>query len=588
MQKTNIFSLAVLFLFCFAQSGHSQNNPIVFSSDRSGNYEIYTMGADGTNLTKITNHSGTDRRPVLTPDGKNIIFASNRDGDFEIYSISTNGTNLHQLTNNTAYDDDPAISLQGKLIAFDTYQGGDWEIYIMNSDGTNQHNITKNTVSDTFPSWSPDGKYLVYHTQLISGNWEIFKRQADGSAPLNLTNHSSRDFFPSISPDGKHVVFWSDRSGSYQIYQMSPDGGGLTQITTTAPQPDLMSKVAWSPDSKTILFPQSHDIYSMRLDGTGLINITRAAGVDSHPDWTSNDFHWTLFKAAIGGVPPTRSIVKTKNRLIADFGENGAVRAMMLASDKGYSLSQIVAAVHGGQLAANGDITGQNPAFAPFNLYIDDMATNDAGSFISTSGNEPMAARAQQRISVAIDRANQAANALHQPNLLSVNIILGLNGAGYTVEQITEALFFDYHIAKICNPGKCFGFLLIDPSTGKIIAPAGVKGYFWRNDWDGRPTGQTYNCVNGRIISADLVCNGHNNCGDGSDETEEKCGSEASCCILTGGCPSERSHTCGEFCCCCPDGQVCDRDNPANGCINSTSIQQYVPGKDFLFPDKLK
>jgi Tol biopolymer transport system component len=40
---------------------------IVFSSDRDGNSEIYTIGSDGKNFTRLTNHTGTDWRPVWQP-----------------------------------------------------------------------------------------------------------------------------------------------------------------------------------------------------------------------------------------------------------------------------------------------------------------------------------------------------------------------------------------------------------------------------------------------------------------------------------------------------------------------------------------
>ena len=44
---------------------------------------------------------------MLSPERRLIAFASNRDGDFEIFSMRANGKNPTQLTHNTATDSIP-------------------------------------------------------------------------------------------------------------------------------------------------------------------------------------------------------------------------------------------------------------------------------------------------------------------------------------------------------------------------------------------------------------------------------------------------------------------------------------------------
>lgn len=79
----------------------------------------------------------------------------------------------------------------------------------------------------------------------------------------------------------------------------------------------------------------------------------------------------------------------------------------------------------------------------------------------------------------------------------------------------------------------------------------------------------TFTCANGKIICANLVCNSTDNCGDNSDERSNICSTESSCCQSTNGCPGETGTSCAETCCCCPMNMICDRRNPANGCIRS-------------------
>src|SRR5689334_24769738 len=62
--------------------------------------------------------------PVVSPDGTRIVFTSLRDGNFEIYTMSTDGSNVTRLTSTTAVDIGPAWSPDGSRIAFSTNRDG--------------------------------------------------------------------------------------------------------------------------------------------------------------------------------------------------------------------------------------------------------------------------------------------------------------------------------------------------------------------------------------------------------------------------------------------------------------------------------
>ncbi|MEO6221001.1 MAG: hypothetical protein ABIO81_11270, partial [Ginsengibacter sp.] len=59
-----------------------------------------------------------DSYPMFSPDQKKIAFESNRSGNFEIYTMNSDGTNIRQLTFDTAFDGTPAWSPDGKSIVF--------------------------------------------------------------------------------------------------------------------------------------------------------------------------------------------------------------------------------------------------------------------------------------------------------------------------------------------------------------------------------------------------------------------------------------------------------------------------------------
>ena len=131
------------------------NTKIAFTSRRDGNWEIYTMNPDGTDLINLTNHPVADFHPSWSPDGTKIAFGSNRDGNWEIYTMNPDGTDLINLTNHPADDYHSSWAPDGTKIAFGSNRDGNEEIYTMNIDGTDTVRLTNHPSVDIFPAWSP-------------------------------------------------------------------------------------------------------------------------------------------------------------------------------------------------------------------------------------------------------------------------------------------------------------------------------------------------------------------------------------------------------------------------------------------------
>ncbi len=58
--------------------------------------------------------------------------------------------------------------------------------------------------------------------------------RANGTGVTRLTNNTLRDGTPTWSPDGSKIAFHRIANGSQNVYVMSPDGSGQTQITFTS------------------------------------------------------------------------------------------------------------------------------------------------------------------------------------------------------------------------------------------------------------------------------------------------------------------------------------------------------------------
>lgn len=258
---------------------------IVFQSDRDGDFDIYSMNKDGSNLCNLTDDATNDTWPAWSPDGANIVFSSDRDGDHEIYIINPDGSGVQQLTDNSHGDYNPKWSPDNSQIAFTSDRNGNQEIYLMNGDGTNQMKLTDHSAADRQPSWSPDGTQITF-TSERNGEPEIYTMGASGANQTRLTDTVGINSGSAWSPDGSEIAFRSDRDGNPEIYVMASDGTNQTRITnnsTTDAYP------GWSPDGTQIIFHSNRDgnyeIYVMDSGGTNQTRLTNSGATNFHPNW---------------------------------------------------------------------------------------------------------------------------------------------------------------------------------------------------------------------------------------------------------------------------------------------------------------
>src|SRR3989441_273155 len=214
---------------------------IAFHSNRNGDFDIYTMNADGTGVTQLTNNAFPEFDPIWSPDGKRLAFGRYDGVDFEVVVINADGSGETLLTTNDFVNDFPnAWSPDGKRLAFNSDRAdGHPHIFVMNADGTGISQLTSGDFVDDDPVWSPDGKQIAFHSTRAGGDEEIFVMNADGTQVTELTfNDGIFDAVPAwiARPSGEalrgRIAFNSDRDGGgdQEIFTMNADGSGITQL----------------------------------------------------------------------------------------------------------------------------------------------------------------------------------------------------------------------------------------------------------------------------------------------------------------------------------------------------------------------
>lgn len=174
---------------------------LAFSSFRDGSWEIYVLDTTcfdqpescPDTLTQITNDGNGNLSPVYSPDGTRFVFNSKANGNWDIYTMATNGTDVRQVTVAPENDLAPVWSPDGSRLAFESNRDGNVEVYIIGANGGPAQNISNQSQADDHgPVWSPDGQQLVFYSNR-EGNWDIFSIGLDSGVTVNLTNTFTRD-----------------------------------------------------------------------------------------------------------------------------------------------------------------------------------------------------------------------------------------------------------------------------------------------------------------------------------------------------------------------------------------------------------
>jgi Tol biopolymer transport system component len=88
---------------------------------------------------------------------------------------------------------------------------------------------------------------------------------AGGGVPRRLTSDKSQDIVPSWSRDGRWIYFASNRTGTFEVWKIPPEGGAAVQVTRSGGFHAIES-----PDGKFIYYtraPGTPGLWRMPVDG---------------------------------------------------------------------------------------------------------------------------------------------------------------------------------------------------------------------------------------------------------------------------------------------------------------------------------
>jgi len=164
-QPETIFASA---LWLWASLGVSSDGGSVTFSSTGRQEDIYTLQQDGSGLHQITNDPFKDRAPIFFPAGDRILFYSNRSGQYEAWSVRPDGSHLTQLTRTTGHEvTSPTVSPDGSMLALRGRGGGGSSAVIARLAGSQEPvgpeplPTPAGKVRFDYAAWSRDGRELA-------------------------------------------------------------------------------------------------------------------------------------------------------------------------------------------------------------------------------------------------------------------------------------------------------------------------------------------------------------------------------------------------------------------------------------------
>jgi len=233
---------------------------VLFSSDRSGNSDIWSLSVSGGEPSPFAASPLVDDNPLYSPDGSQVLFRSDRAGSSDLWVVPATGGEPRRLTQGPGNDTDAAWSPDGTSIVFASDRGGAGaDLWLIPAAGGEPTRLTHDNVRPATVEWSPDGRHLFYVGQRAGGGRELYRVAAAGGKPQPLG--AKRSIGNSdLSPDGSQLSY-SSFEGGWAFVDVIPAAGGTSRRLTTQTEYVFQPRADWAPDGSYLV------VYNLDLEG---------------------------------------------------------------------------------------------------------------------------------------------------------------------------------------------------------------------------------------------------------------------------------------------------------------------------------
>ena len=246
--------------------------------------DLYTMPANGGKATRLTDGMAYDTHPRYSPDGKSIVFTSDRSGSENVWTMDLESEETKQITKSNnewvqsadwSPDGDYIVAVKGRR---------NFKLFMYHKNGGDGFQLIKNpsNLKVSEPTFSPDGRYIYYSQRRGAWNYNaqlpqyqlgVYDRENGQNA--TITSRYGSAFTPTLSPDGKWMVYgtrYEDQTGLILRNLDSGDEKWLAYPIQRDEQESIaplgvLPAMTFTPDSKEVITTWDGKLYRVAISG---------------------------------------------------------------------------------------------------------------------------------------------------------------------------------------------------------------------------------------------------------------------------------------------------------------------------------
>ncbi|HKQ93143.1 MAG TPA: winged helix-turn-helix domain-containing protein [Blastocatellia bacterium] len=251
-------------------------------------------------LWQLTFDAGLESEPSWSPDGRMIAYSSDRSGNFDIWVQPVGEGDPVRVTTSEAHDWQPDWAPEGNRLVFRSERDGGG-LFVTPVLGGKERKVSSFGSS---PRWSPDGAQILFYSSPLQTTEipKIYLVGLDGKPPREVM----ADFLPQFGffrlawrPDGKHLSLWGwSRQDKWTFWTVPLDGGPPAKSEIDPKVEERMREASviltdflWSPSGQTLYFEGTsqsvRNLWKVEVDPRSLRwtagpeRLTTAAGPDT-------------------------------------------------------------------------------------------------------------------------------------------------------------------------------------------------------------------------------------------------------------------------------------------------------------------
>jgi Tol biopolymer transport system component/DNA-binding winged helix-turn-helix (wHTH) protein len=235
---------------CYSRLTLDKQANLILSTRVTPDFRLYVYDAQQPASPPVAIATATTAS--YAPDGR-LLFSSIMSGNAEIWSANADGSDQRQLTNNVSSDATPIASPDGKFIFFASDRTGVLQLWRMNIDGTDAKQLT--TEDGGYPlAVSPDGRWVFYRSGL---NGTI--RKADSATGQEFAVAPDLGRRMTVSPNSEFIAFTRRDAASLSLDVYSIAESHIIKTFTIDQPRSTIVQLEWTRDSRKLAYILTDD-----------------------------------------------------------------------------------------------------------------------------------------------------------------------------------------------------------------------------------------------------------------------------------------------------------------------------------------